>query len=234
MPRKATLTKKKVTDAAKPTLTTFVFGKKTAGTTPVPLYLTRRFSPELIAQALHTLEKRTRIRRAHTKDRSEVRGGGKKPWKQKGTGRARHASIRSPIWVGGGTVFGPRSRKTRVLPMPLTMRRQAFAAALHEYARAEKLRVVTFEAALPTKTKEFVAQLPTAARGVLIIIAPVHEALRRVTNNLPGVAVVTANQATILDVVGATEIWIDAAALPIIESRCTTKTTTPHTLPPTP
>src|SRR5687767_13595733 len=104
-----TTTKKKT-----PELIRRIFGEKKVTKVAAPAFLAVAASPLLLAQALHTSRKRTRIRRAHTKERAEVRGGGRKPWKQKGTGRSRHGSSRSPIWVGGGTTFGPRSRHERI------------------------------------------------------------------------------------------------------------------------
>ena len=79
---------------------------------------------------------------AHTKDRSEVRGGGKKPWRQKGTGRARHGSIRSPLWNGGGVTFGPRNERNFKKILPKKMRRKALFMVLSEKARNNTLLVL--------------------------------------------------------------------------------------------
>ncbi|MEX1997226.1 MAG: 50S ribosomal protein L4 [Candidatus Andersenbacteria bacterium] len=197
-----------------------VFGSEATTMIPMPTFVTKSASPYLIAQAIHTGRQRMRVRRAHTKDRSEVRGGGRKPWRQKGTGRARHASIRSPIWVGGGTTFGPRSRKTRVLPMPQAMRHRALAAALHDHAISGGLHVVQFPATLPTKTKEFVEQLPDGTRGLLIIIAAKNAGLLRVARNALAARVMLVGRVVTEDILRAQQVWIDEGALPELEQRC--------------
>lgn len=211
----------------KRTIARRVFGEKKTTNMPLPEYLTVTAAPALLSQAVHTLQRRTRIRRAHTKDRSEVRGGGRKPWKQKGTGRSRHGSIRSPIWVGGGVAFGPRSHKTHVLPMPVAMARRAFAGALGQHATAGTLTVVDFNETLPAKTKEFVAKLPTEMRGALILVAREHRGIMRTGRNVPYITVKLASQANIIDIIGAREIWIDADALPVIAQRSGIKPATP-------
>lgn len=202
-----------------PKIKRLVLGNTKATSVAAPGYLTVAASPVLLAQAVHTLHKRQRIRRAHTKDRSEVRGGGRKPWKQKGTGRSRHGSIRSPIWVGGGVAFGPRSRKVRVLPMPTTMRRQAFAGALAAHVKAGTLALISITKDLPTKTSELVKQLPAPTHGTLILVAPANRGILRAGRNLKNIMIVPAEQATIIDVIGAREVWVDEAALPLLENR---------------
>lgn len=202
-------------------ITQRTFGEKKTSSVAAPDFVTKMVSPIMLAQAVHTLNKRQRIRRAHTKDRSEVRGGGRKPWKQKGTGRSRHGSIRSPIWVGGGVAFGPRSRKTRVLPMPAAMRRQAFAGSLAQHAHAGTLALVKFGATLPQKTGEFIKQLPKETRGLLILVDQAHAGIIRASRNAQNVSVMYAQRATIVDVIGACEVWIDEAALALLERRST-------------
>lgn len=197
-----------------------VFGEKKTMTVALPAFLQLVVSPLLLSQAVHTSQKRRRIRRAHTKDRSEVRGGGRKPWKQKGTGRSRHGSIRSPIWVGGGVAFGPRSRKSRVLPLPTRMARRAFAGALASHTAAGTLSLVSFKAELPRKTREFVQQLPARAGRVLILIDLSHRDIILAGRNVAGITILPAPLASVTDVLAASQLWIDEAALPVLERRC--------------
>ena len=184
----------------------------------VPAYLQTSASPALLAQVIHTLDKRSRIRRAHTKDRSEVRGGGRRPWKQKGTGRSRHSTIRSPLWRGGGITFGPRSRKNRVAALPIRMRRKAFAGALADLVASEQVTIVRFDKA-PTKTKAMAAFMTGYGR-CLVLLSPEHHGLERFLRNIAGVVVLPASQATTKDVVGAAHVLIDEQALSILATRC--------------
>ena len=91
---------------------------------------------------------------AHTKNRSEVRGGGKKPWQQKGTGRARHGSIRSPIWKGGGATFGPRNDKIFKKKINRAMARKALAVALSSKANEKQILMLDGLKMADAKTKE--------------------------------------------------------------------------------
>ena len=113
-----------------------------------------RWNADLVKQVVDSLLSSRRKPIAHTKNRGEVRGGGRKPWKQKGTGRARHGSIRSPIWVGGGVTHGPRKEKNYERIVPKKMRIKALYAILSQkYKDGEVLFVDSLSFSKP-KTKE--------------------------------------------------------------------------------
>lgn len=109
---------------------------------------------DLVHQVLHSQMSNRRANTAHTKDRSEVRGGGKKPWAQKGTGRARHGSSRSPIWVGGGITHGPRSDRNYKETIPRVMRNRALFTLLSQKLRDGKLLFVDNLSIDSAKTKD--------------------------------------------------------------------------------
>ena len=113
------------------------------------------FKPELVHQVMRWQMLNNYFPYAHTKDRGEVRGGGRKPWPQKGTGRARHSSIRSPIWKGGGVTFGPRKEKIREIKINKKMRRKAILMTLAEKLRQNLLKVIDKIDPANYKTKEF-------------------------------------------------------------------------------
>ncbi|MUK90472.1 50S ribosomal protein L4 [Ornithinibacillus sp. L9] len=134
------------------------------------------------------------------KNRSEVSGGGRKPWRQKGTGRARQGSIRSPQWVGGGTVFGPTPRSYSY-KLPKKVRRLALKSALSSKVKEESLVVLESLSFDAPKTKEVVNML--AALNVnekaLIVTADKDETIIRSANNLQGVKVLTVEEVNVLD-----------------------------------
>ncbi|QST00189.1 50S ribosomal protein L4 [Pontibacillus sp. ALD_SL1] len=133
------------------------------------------------------------------KNRSEVSGGGRKPWRQKGTGRARQGSIRSPQWVGGGTVFGPTPRSYSY-KLPKKVRRLALKSALSQKAADNDLIVLeslSFEA---PKTKEVVNMLKGLdAKEAIIVTANVEENVVLSANNIQDVKVLTVEQVNVLD-----------------------------------
>ncbi|MBP3953409.1 50S ribosomal protein L4 [Bacillus suaedae] len=153
-----------------------------------------------------------------TKGRSEVRGGGRKPWKQKGTGRARQGSIRSPQWVGGGVVFGPTPRSYSY-KLPKKVRRLAIKSALSSKVLAEEIVVLdnlTFDS---PKTKEMASVLSglSVDRKALIVTADYNEAVALSARNLPGVTIVTADGVNVLDVIKHDKLVITKGALEKVE-----------------
>lgn len=136
-----------------------------------------------------------------TKGRSEVRGGGRKPWKQKGTGRARQGSIRSPQWVGGGTVFGPTPRSYG-FKLPKKVRRLAIKSALSSKVIDNDIIVLDQLALSQPKTKEFASILNNlkVARKALVVTATYEDNVALSARNIPGIKIVAADGINVLDV----------------------------------
>src|SRR3989338_4969942 len=202
------------------TLPVRVLGMKISkDTLAVPEYIVGVETPALIARAIHTTHRRMRIRKAHTKERAEVQGGGRKPWKQKGTGRSRHGSSRSPIWVGGGITFGPRSRKTSIRKTQLRERRRAFSGVLAMHVQNASLMIMRLEKDTPIKTKDVTKDV-AGKTGLLVIIDESHKPLERAMRNIPTVRVRYAHKVLLSDIMHANEVWVDEAEVPIIQDRC--------------
>jgi large subunit ribosomal protein L4 len=149
-----------------------------------------------------------------TKNRSEVRGGGRKPWRQKGTGRARQGSIRSPQWEGGGVVFGPTPR-SYAQDMPRKQRRLALRSALSAKAAAGELTVLeSFELEGP-RTRAVVELLETlnAGKRVLLVLGSHNEMLERSARNIPHVLVILASNLNVRDLLVAETVLITRDAV---------------------
>ncbi|MBS8266900.1 50S ribosomal protein L4 [Mesobacillus boroniphilus] len=153
-----------------------------------------------------------------TKIRSEVAGGGRKPWKQKGTGRARQGSIRSPQWRGGGTVFGPVPRSYSY-KLPKKVRRLAIKSALSSKVQAENILVLESLAFEAPKTKEFKSVLNglSVNTKALIVTAGLEENVALSARNIPGVTVVTAEGINVLDVLNHDKLIMTKAAVEKVE-----------------
>ena len=188
-------------------------------------------NPEIYAakvneRLLHLIQKayaaNLRHGTADTKTRKEVRGGGKKPWRQKGTGRARHGSIRSPIWKGGGTTFGPHPRDYFV-SLPQSMRRQAIISALSLKADQKNLMLIEDVKLETPKTKEWVAivtSLPLQNKRVLCVVKDIDSHLKRASRNVNRMVTLTrANDLNAYHILQREKILIEQDALPVIESR---------------
>jgi large subunit ribosomal protein L4 len=137
---------------------------------------------------------------AATKTRGEVRGGGKKPWRQKGTGRARSGSSRSPVWVGGAVIFGPRPRSYSYR-LPRNARKAALRSALALKQRQGELFVVSDITLAAPKTKSMAAFLShlELGRSILIVIATENPLIERTARNLPGVKVLRSEGLNVYD-----------------------------------
>lgn len=152
------------------------------------------------------------------KGRSEVSGGGRKPWRQKGTGRARQGSIRSPQWRGGGTVFGPVPRSYSY-KLPKKVRRLAIKSALSSKVLEENILVLESLSLETPKTKDFKAVLNSLSvdKKTLVVTADLDENVALSARNIPGVTVVTANGINVLDVVSHDKLVITKAAVEKVE-----------------
>ncbi|MFD1738284.1 50S ribosomal protein L4 [Bacillus salitolerans] len=152
------------------------------------------------------------------KNRSEVRGGGRKPWRQKGTGRARQGSIRSPQWRGGGIVFGPTPRSYS-FKLPKKVRRLAIKSALSSKVREENILVLDNLTLAAPKTKEMASVLKglNVDRKALIVTSDVNEAVALSARNLPGITVVEASGISVLDVLNHDKLLMTKAAVEKVE-----------------
>ncbi|MBO0420590.1 50S ribosomal protein L4 [Vagococcus fluvialis] len=152
------------------------------------------------------------------KNRSAVRGGGRKPWRQKGTGRARQGSIRSPQWRGGGVVFGPTPRSYSY-KLPKKVRRLAIKSVLSEKVIENKLVVVeglSFDAPKTKEFKQVLANLSVDTK-VLVVLESGNDFAALSGRNLPNVSIVESNNVSVLDVVAADKMLITKAALTHVE-----------------
>ena len=178
---------------------------------------------DLIHQVYVALRANARQPWAHTKDRSEVRGGGKKPWKQKGTGRARHGSIRSPLWSGGGVTFGPLKTRSYKQKINKKMNVKAVKMCLSDKVLSEKMFVldsVDFQG----KTKNIDTlrnALPTKSRTTLVVTEKKDDALLLAARNIKKFDVIRAQDLNVVDLLNHQYILGNEAALNVLVERLT-------------
>lgn len=161
---------------------------------------------------------RRRLGTASTKDRSEVRGGGAKPWPQKGTGRARHGSTRSPLWAGGGVTFGPQPRDYNP-KVPKKMRRAALKSALSDKVNEGKMVIIDDYAIDTPQTKKMVLLLENlkVSGGALIVLDQPDLNIIKAARNLPRVKTVIARQLNVLDILTYNYLVMNKTALQQVE-----------------
>lgn len=200
-----------------------VYDKKAVkvGTVELPDRLFgRSWNADLVHQSVRTqaLNKRRNI--AHAKDRSEKRGGGKKPWRQKGTGRARHGSIRSPIWKGGGVTHGPLKERNFKLKLNKKMRQGAMFSVFSRRVKEGEVKIVDSLAMDEPKTKELsgvLSNFTEAKTSFLIIPSPDNKHVYVASRNIQGVKSLDAKSLNVYDLLRYKNILLEKDAIGEIE-----------------
>jgi large subunit ribosomal protein L4 len=184
-----------------------------------------QFNMPLVHEAVRAELNARRQGTASSKTRGEVSGGGAKPWRQKGTGRARAGSSRSPIWTGGGTVFGPTPRHY-TSKVNRKARRAALRSALSVHAERDSLAVFDASGFDAPATKQAVELLrgwdrPAPHASTLVLLTETEAAAGKSFRNLPRVAVKPVGDAGVADVIGAASLLVSESALPELVARAT-------------
>ncbi|MDP2864491.1 MAG: 50S ribosomal protein L4 [bacterium] len=194
---------------------------KGIGTTILPKEIFDvKLNPDLVHQVVVSQMAIRRKVIAHTKTRAEVRGGGKKPWRQKGTGRARAGSIRSPIWRGGGVTFGPTTEKVFKKRIPKKMRRKALFMVLSAKAKENLLLVLDNLKIEKPKTKsmeEILDKLFLKKGSGLVVLPRMDKNIIKATKNIPRVSTVQAKDLNVLDLLCYKYIMIPKEAIKVIK-----------------
>ena len=174
---------------------------------------------ELVKLAYDAYLANSRSSHAKTLKRGEVRGGGKKPWKQKGTGRARFGSTRNPIWRHGGVAFGRTGEENFTKKISKSAKLLAVRQALSMQNQDKLVKVIAKFDAKTGKTKDAVKELKlTDDKNYLLVVPEKTDNILRATNNIPNLKLVRPNYLNVFDILNADEIQIVEAALPSIEA----------------
>ena len=178
-----------------------------------------KVNPIVIQQVVLGMAANARLTLAHTKTKDEVRGGGRKPWKQKGTGRARHGSSRSPIWIGGGVTFGPRNDRDYTQKINKKMKRQALFMSLSDRANNEAIKVIDALNVTDFKTKKMVQVLGalSLSKSTLIVSNGQNEKLIKSVSNLPKIEIIDARNLNVSVVIKYKNLLITEEAFADIE-----------------
>lgn len=194
---------------------------KVVGTMEIPKGLFgERWRPALVSQVLTAIRANSRRPWAHAKGRGEVRGGGRKPWRQKGTGRARHGSSRSPLWVGGGKSHGPSKERDYSQKINKKMNRIAIFSALGKKFHTGEVKIVEGLAPREPKTKLLASMLRTLTSvpktkkfDALLVPAAEGKTAFRAAQNLPKVKAVHPSGLNVYDLMNYKRIFIDKEAV---------------------
>lgn len=187
------------------------------GQLELPQALRIELKQDLVYRALNWYLASRRQGTHSTLTRGNVHGGGKKPWKQKGTGRARAGSIRSPLWRGGGVIFGPQPRD-HSFDLPVKMRKRALASVIAERVREGKVMILENLVLPAAKTKEMVkilGQLKIASAKNLIVMLP-DDTTRRAARNLSSTLLVSPGELNIHDLLNCENLVVTREALKVL------------------
>lgn len=188
---------------------------KEAGTITLPKEIFgQKPNKNLLAQAIRVYAANIIPKTSNTKTRGEVRGGGIKPWRQKGTGRARAGSRRSPLWVGGGITFGPRTRDVK-LQLPQKMKHKALIYALSAKAQQGQIKVLAnIEKAEPkTKPMALLFNSLSDQKKNLLVVAEKSQNLKLATRNIPDLSLETPNNLNAYQVLKINELFISKESI---------------------
>jgi large subunit ribosomal protein L4 len=178
-------------------------------------------NPVVVQQIAVAQQANARKPWAHTKGRSDVRGGGKKPWKQKGTGRARHGSIRSPLWKGGGVTFGPTSERNYTKKVNKKMKQAALRMVLSDKLAEDRIVLVDSLDLPEVKTKQVTTaleKLPTKGFRSLFVLNRGVKNLSLSSRNIADVETVGAESLNVVDLMKAHTVYLPVQALEAIDN----------------
>ncbi len=196
-------------------------GKKTGTTKLPPEIFDVKINTDLVHQVVVAQMANKRQVIAHAKDRSEIRGGGRKPWRQKGTGRARHGSIRSPIWRSGGATFGPTRERVFKKKINKKMKQKALFMILtskhkdNELILLDKLEIKEPKTKLIAEILENILKKKT--KSVLVVTLKKNENIIRANKNIPYTKILRADSLNILDLLSFKYLLMPKEAIKVIE-----------------
>lgn len=174
---------------------------------------------DLVHQVVVSQTAKTRSVLAHTKDRAEKRGGGAKPWRQKGTGRARHGSIRSPIWRGGGVTFGPTKERVFAKKINKKMKRQALLMTLSSKVKDKEMILLDKLELAEAKTSKMMEVINNLKikQATLIVLDKIDQKIIRATKNIPKVKTIQANSLNVVDILSYKYLLMPQKSIQVIK-----------------
>lgn len=179
-----------------------------------------QWNPDLVHQALLVFSQNRQAPYAYALGRGDIRGGGRKPWRQKGTGRARQGSIRSPLWKGGGVSHGPKAEKNLARRINKKMKRLALFSLLSKKQKDGEMRIVDSLESPDGKTRAMasrIAALLGARPNALVVGGDGKAALRRALANIPGVDAISARSLNVYDILRHRYLVFDRGAVEVLE-----------------